>query len=259
MLMSMSMPILMSPLSIPLLQTLSTLTLTTNMESTQLDQPLHLSQQSNILLEIIRLAKLLMRFQTRPSDKSNKHTTGLALVSTDWYVILYTPAVADAAPVGRCLQGLGGELFETTGGGCAGCHGVVAGEEGDEDFCYWGAGAVEDVLWWERIESYVFVDSFFETDKRLERFDNRAMITEISSALSTVHKSFNLRALWIIQMIIQRIPIQKQPQPRRILHLKTMIHPSRTRLLQRCLNDILISLPRGGFVKDVDALVEGDV
>jgi hypothetical protein len=85
------------------------------MKSTQLDQPLHLPQQPNVLLEIIRLAKLLMRFQTRPSDKSNKHATCLALVSTDWYVVFYAPAVADAAPVWGCFESLRGELLETTG------------------------------------------------------------------------------------------------------------------------------------------------
>lgn len=128
---------------------LSLLTHTTHMKQTQLDQPRNLPQQPNIILKIIRLAKLLMSLNTRPSNKRSKHSTRVSLIASDRHVILDTPAVADSSPVARGLERSACELLETSGCGRAGGDVVVSREEGQEDFRYRGALFVEDVLWGE--------------------------------------------------------------------------------------------------------------
>lgn len=126
--MSMPMIILLS-----LGRRLTLLTYTTNMKSAQLDQLRHLPQQPNMILEILRLPKLLMRLDARPSDERNEHAARLVLVALDGNIVLDAPAVADAPPVWRRLECATGEFLEATGCGCTCGHVVVWWEEGEEN------------------------------------------------------------------------------------------------------------------------------
>lgn len=126
--MSMPMIILLS-----LGRRLPLLTQATNMKSAQLDQLRHLPQQANMILEILRLPKLLMRLDAGPSDERNEHAARLVLVALYGHIVLDAPAVADAPPVWRGFECAAGELLETTCGGCTSGDVVVWWEEGEEN------------------------------------------------------------------------------------------------------------------------------
>ncbi|KAI6776462.1 hypothetical protein HG530_000407 [Fusarium avenaceum] len=174
------------------------------MKQTQLDQPRNLPQQPNIILKIIRLAKLLMSLNTRPSNKRSKHSTRVSLVTSDGHIVLDTPAVADAAPVARGLERSACELLEPSGCGRAGGHVVVSREEGQQNFGYRGALFVEHILWGEGRQGDVSV----------------------------------------VLMILEAFPVEKKPNFRWILNLNTSVDTTSTRLSQHGVDDILISLAR---------------